>query len=250
MITIRRPGSTAPGIASQRAFLRATCPTEREMIRRHSANTPTRAKEAEPIARATGEQNRLFCTPVIGGQRRPPADIRCCASAVRGADGRSSHCHRSVAAAAPVHAVHQAGKAIAAALVPGDWAQHGHGLAQDRDADEATWRSDILTYRVVPARSCGVFGAVANAIGRGQLTGSVEMGALWAALPEVNTPPSGSGWLPALYPPVTGEPQVVVLAVEHAASQRVVLSHKRAGAGRGLAGADQRRGPVPAGLLS
>jgi hypothetical protein len=49
-------------------------------------------------------------------------------------------------------------------------------------------------------------------------------------------------------PEVPGEPQVVVLAVEQAAGQRVVLSHQLAAVGGGLAGADHR-GRVVAGEL-
>ena len=88
------------------------------------------------------------------------------------------------------YAVHQAGKAIAAALVPGDWSSigHGHGLGQDRDAP-VQWQANILAYRVIPLRR-GIFRAVASALGNEQLTGSVEVGALWAALPEVSSPVS------------------------------------------------------------
>src|ERR1019366_2072378 len=50
--------------------------------------------------------------------------------------------------------------------------------------------------------------------------------------------------------PVSGESQVVVLAVEQAAGQGVLLFHQLPGAGGGLAGPDQGRGavrPGPAG---
>jgi hypothetical protein len=43
---------------------------------------------------------------------------------------------------------------------------------------------------------------------------------------------------------VPGEPQVVVLAVEQAAGQRVVLFHQRPGAGSGLAGPGPGGGAV------
>jgi hypothetical protein len=43
---------------------------------------------------------------------------------------------------------------------------------------------------------------------------------------------------------VLGEPQVVVLAVEQAAGQRVMLARERAGAGPGLADPDQGGGTV------
>jgi hypothetical protein len=96
------------------------------------------------------------------------------------------------------YAVLQAGKAIAAALAPGDWSKigHGHGLGEDRDVKTPKWQASILAYRVVP-KSSGIFGAVAGALDCGKLTGSVELGALWAALPEVGSPVSKE-WPPAL----------------------------------------------------
>ena len=76
------------------------------------------------------------------------------------------------------YAVLQAGKAIAAALAPGDldWSKtgHGHGLGEDRDAEAPRWQASILAFRVVPKGS-GIFGAVASALDCGKLTGSVEM---------------------------------------------------------------------------
>jgi hypothetical protein len=97
------------------------------------------------------------------------------------------------------YAVHQAGKAIAAALVPGDWEKinHGHGLGEDRAADAMTWRASIPSFRVVPKGS-GIFRAVAGALGSRGLTGSVELGALWAALPGVEAPIARQDWPPAL----------------------------------------------------
>lgn len=109
------------------------------------------------------------------------------------------------------YAVLQAGKAIAAALAPGDWSKigHGHGLGEDRDVPASRWQGSVLAFRVVP-KGNGIFGAVASALGRGRLTGSVEMGALWAALPEVSSPVS-EDWLSALpvhmaIPPEFGTP--------------------------------------------
>ena len=60
------------------------------------------------------------------------------------------------------YAVHQAGKAIAAAWTPGDWSAigHGHGLGQDRDVQAPIWQANILAFRVVPQRA-GIFSAVA-----------------------------------------------------------------------------------------
>jgi hypothetical protein len=109
------------------------------------------------------------------------------------------------------YAVLQAGKAIASAMAPGDWSEigHGHGLGEDRAVQASRWQASILAFRVVP-KGGGIFGAVAGALGDGRLTSSVEMGALWAALPEVSSPVS-KDWLPALpvhmaIPPDFGTP--------------------------------------------
>ena len=93
------------------------------------------------------------------------------------------------------YSIHQAGKAIAAAWAAEDWKVAGHGLAHDTGA-EALWRSDVLFFRVRP-RGQGVFGAVASLLGGSGLTGSVELGALWSSLPEIEPPPEGR-WLTAL----------------------------------------------------
>ena len=93
------------------------------------------------------------------------------------------------------YSMHQAGKAITAAWAAEDWKVAGHGLAQDTSAG-ALWRSDVLFFRVRP-RGQGVFGAVASLLGGSGLTGSVDLGALWSALPEIEPPPEGR-WLRAL----------------------------------------------------
>jgi hypothetical protein len=105
------------------------------------------------------------------------------------------------------YAVLQAGKAIAAAWVPGDWSKigHGHGLSQDQKVEASTWQADILAYRIVP-KGNGIFAAVASALGGGKLTSSVALGALWAALPEVGSLIGGE-WLPALPVYMTIAPQ-------------------------------------------
>lgn len=91
------------------------------------------------------------------------------------------------------YAVHQAGKAIAAAWTgPDDWHVRGHGLAEDT-SDRTSWQTDVQRFRVKPA-GVGVFGAVARTLGSAGLTGSVEMGALWSALPDVPVPPDVGRW--------------------------------------------------------
>ena len=64
-------------------------------------------------------------------------------------------------------------------------------------------------FRVQP-RGTGIFGAVSSALGASPLSGSVELGALWAALPEVSSPPPGGTWplaLPVLPRIYAGDPQ-------------------------------------------
>jgi len=96
--------------------------------------------------------------------------------------------------------LHQAGKAIAAAWTADDWRVAGHGLTEDRAEEyRDAWQADVLRFRVKP-RGHGVFSAVAAALGT-PLTGSVEMGAVWSALPEVSPPCEDGRWLAAL--PVT-----------------------------------------------
>lgn len=110
------------------------------------------------------------------------------------------------------YAVLQAGKAIAAAWSDEDAPVSGHGLKQDRQREPAEWHSDVLRFPVTPdERWPGVFAAVASTLGAVRLTGTVELGALWAALPEVTPPPAGSPWplaLPVIpeYDPVRGGP--------------------------------------------
>ena len=92
------------------------------------------------------------------------------------------------------YAVHQAGKAIAAAWAEGEWRATGHGLSQD----SREWQDDILRFRVKPQKTPGVFGIVAGTLGTARLTGRVELGALWSALPEASPPAGGDSWPLAL----------------------------------------------------
>ena len=106
------------------------------------------------------------------------------------------------------YAVLQVGKAIAAAWTPGDdWSVRGHGLAED---DRAEW-PDALHFRVKPTISqksgTGVFGAVAEKLGSARLVESVELGALWSALPGANLPQGYGSWPLALpFQPTYFEP--------------------------------------------
>lgn len=106
------------------------------------------------------------------------------------------------------YAVHQAGKAIAAAWAEGEWHATGHGLTQDyqqKDGDPekpSEWQDDILRFRVRPQKSNkwgpGVFRIVAATLNGARLTGRVELGALWSALPEASPPEGADSWPLAL----------------------------------------------------
>lgn len=92
------------------------------------------------------------------------------------------------------YALSQAGRAIAAAHLPGNaWRLAGHGLTvppQDNVTD--------LVQRVVEPRAeskkllalsrRASFQGVADAVGSEKLTGRVELGAVWAAIPELIEP--------------------------------------------------------------
>jgi hypothetical protein len=114
------------------------------------------------------------------------------------------------------YAVHQAGKAIAAAWAEGEWRTASHGLTQHRlrrngEQDEPPgWQSDILRFRVKPQDQPGIFGTVASTLGTASLTGSVELGALWSALPGASPPADAGPWPLALpvYPLANDEPGV------------------------------------------
>ena len=69
----------------------------------------------------------------------------------------------------------------------------GHGLTQDRGND--AWRtSSILRFGIKPQQNGGVFGGAADAQGVPGLTGSVELGALWSALPGQEPPAGVVSW--------------------------------------------------------
>jgi YaaC-like protein len=101
------------------------------------------------------------------------------------------------AAARPLplfYALSQAGRAIVAARAD-DPDIDGHGLAEDRQKPAP---DDLLHRRVkrAPSRSNkDAFGAVVRATGSPDLIGAVELGALWATLPQTYRLPTES-WLP------------------------------------------------------
>jgi hypothetical protein len=95
------------------------------------------------------------------------------------------------------YAVSQAGRAVAASRLRGDWAVRGHGLAEDNDGTDSS-PGDVLSFRLRPQRRPGVFGGTAKALGLSGLTRPVELGALWAALPGVSLPVKKASWHEAL----------------------------------------------------
>lgn len=95
----------------------------------------------------------------------------------------------------------QAGRAIAAAYLPDDgWRLHGHGLAVNPV-------QPVLAATVRPNKSKGndSFTGVAKAIGSHPLGGTTDLGALWAANPdlgEVQIPASAGFWPRGLHIPL------------------------------------------------
>lgn len=96
------------------------------------------------------------------------------------------------------YALSQAGRAIVAAH--GDDPEvFGHGLTEDKSGTGVT---NLLQFRVQPARTrTGLFNAVARATHSGEVTGSVPLGAVWAATPNTHRLPPGAwqdDWATAL----------------------------------------------------
>lgn len=99
------------------------------------------------------------------------------------------------------YALSQAGRAIVAAR--GDQPEiEGHGLSQDREQPQPP---DLLHRRIKRApfrEGRDAFGAVSRAIGSPDLSGPVEIGALWVALPNTHRIPE-EVWLPSWRPALT-----------------------------------------------
>jgi hypothetical protein len=91
------------------------------------------------------------------------------------------------------YALSQAGRAIVAAHGV-DGSVRGHGLAEGKVLDP------ITKMTVKPLDRPGLFGAVSAVLACPGLTGPAELGALWAALPDLADTPHGSDeWAPALF---------------------------------------------------
>jgi hypothetical protein len=89
------------------------------------------------------------------------------------------------------YAISQAGRAIAAAHLDDPWRLSGHGLKAPEVADPS---AGLLRRTVKPEtgsasnRRRQSFAGVAAAIGSAPLTSSLELGAVWAAIPELMVP--------------------------------------------------------------
>jgi hypothetical protein len=99
------------------------------------------------------------------------------------------------------YSVSQAGRAIAAAHSTGQWVLRGHGL-QVAVGDERA----LLNTKVAPGGAAGnSFVGVATATGSPVLRGGAELGALWAANPDlldVPVPRRAGAWPPVLEIPI------------------------------------------------
>jgi hypothetical protein len=89
------------------------------------------------------------------------------------------------------YALSQAGRAIVAAR--GDNPRiDGHGLSQDRREPQPSALLHRRIKRTSSRNEMDAFGAVSRAIGSSDLSGSVEIGALWVALPGTHRIPEGA----------------------------------------------------------
>jgi len=91
------------------------------------------------------------------------------------------------------YALSQAGRAIAAVHKVGRWELQGHGLSCKRGATES-----LLTSTVTPDSIVGAaFHGVSEAVHSPELVGTAELGALWAANPDLRgipIPPGAGVW--------------------------------------------------------
>lgn len=91
------------------------------------------------------------------------------------------------------YSLSQAGRAFAAAFIDGDnWEYRSHGLSVES--------ADVpLGATLVKATKYGAFPTACRAVGSGTLSRAVELGALWASLPELaDQPQLGDNFLQAI----------------------------------------------------
>jgi hypothetical protein len=146
-----------------------------------------RGLRAQPPARVKGERARLFVSALEQAEQfmNAAADVG--------------------PAASPLllfYALSQAGRAIAAACSDDPWRLSGHGLKAPAPADPSI---DLLR-RVVKPEGAGIskgrrqsFAGVAEATGSAHLTSALELGAIWAAIPDLmrlpQPPLDGENWI-------------------------------------------------------
>lgn len=155
-----------------------------------------RVLRAQPPPRVEGERAKVFVSALEQAEQL-----------MRAADDVGP-------AASPLllfYALSQAGRAIAAARLDDVWRLSGHGLKAPTPADPST---GLLGRVVKPDRREGAtsrqpaFAGIAKATGSAPLTGAVELGAVWAAIPDLMPPLpqpqlDGEGWIRPLrvFPP-------------------------------------------------
>lgn len=158
-----------------------------------------------PVCNLSG--GRAYRVRVLAWQRirvlraRPPARIEddderaaVFVSALEQAEELMHAAANVGAAASPLllfYAVSQAGRAIAAARLDDPWRPSGHGLKAPAPGDALTGLLQRLVKPDGGQASGGrrpSFAGVAEATGSGQLTSEMELGALWAAIPEFMAP--------------------------------------------------------------
>jgi hypothetical protein len=141
-----------------------------------------RVLRARPPARVTGEQVGVFVAALEQSEQlmRAAQDVG--------------------PAARPLplfYALSQAGRAIAAGRLQGAWRLAAHGLRippQDEITDEAqgllrrSLEPQAESKKAPARRRRSSFAGVAEAVGSEPLTGSVEFGAVWAAIPDLTEP--------------------------------------------------------------
>jgi hypothetical protein len=134
-----------------------------------------RLLRAKPPARVTGERVGVFVAALEQSEQL-----------MRAAEGVGP-------AARPLplfYALSQAGRAIAAARLEDPWRLAGHGIGMVPKQDHVT---DPLRRVVMPKGNPGgdrrdSFAGVAAAVGSDSLSGPVELGAVWGAMPDLVEP--------------------------------------------------------------
>ena len=111
------------------------------------------------------------------------------------------------------YALSQAGRAVAAGRVQGSaWRLAGHGLAMDPQNDQRDLLRRVVCPKPEGKKTLAIdrrnsFAGVADATGSGRLTGPIELGSVWAAMPDLVAPaPLMPGLQPEWRRPLTAYP--------------------------------------------